>query len=432
MVLVALVWAVVACQTTPQSPPQPLGSGLLLDGYDRGVRAQDDLFRFANGEWLRSTEMPADRSAYGAFDILAEKAELDLRAIIEDSAARHGGPGSADQQLGDYYTSFMDTERLERLGATPLAAPLARVDELAGPADVIRYFGETAAIFSSPLSLVVSQDAKNASAYLPVIEQSGLTLPDRDYYLSSDPEFGTIREKFRTYSTRVLELAGIPDPGAAADRVLAMENRLAQAQWTNAQRRDVTATYNKYTVDDARAATPGLDWAAYLDAAGVRTPDLLISEPSFFTALGAAVTEVPLDEWKAYLKFRIVNDFAPLLSDQFVTANFDFHGRTLGGQQDIRPRWKRAVRATGGAMGDLLGERYVERHFPPEAEQRTDELVSKLIDAFGTSIDGLDWMSEQTKAEARDKLSKLAVKVGYPHKWRDYSALVVAPDDLVG
>ncbi|MGH3917374.1 MAG: M13 family metallopeptidase [Pseudonocardiaceae bacterium] len=435
VMLVTLMWAVGACQSAPQSPspPLPLGSGLLLDGYDRGVRAQDDLFQFANGEWLRNTEMPADRSGYGAFDILAEKSEMDLRAIIDDSVARQGPPGSADQQIGDYYTSFMDTARIEQLGATPLAAPLARVDALTGPADVVRYFGESAAIFSSPIALTVGQDAKNASAYLPVVEQSGLTLPDRDYYLSADPEFTTIREKFRAYTVRILELAGVPEPDVAAGRILAMENRLAQAQWTNAQRRDVMATYNKYTVTGALAETPGLDWAAYFAAAGMQTPPhLLISEPSFFTTLGTAVTEVPLDEWKAYLKFRIINDFAPLLSDQFVTAHFDFHGRALGGQQDIRPRWKRAVRATGGAMGDLLGERYVARHFPPDAEQRTDELVSKLIDAFRTSIDGLDWMSEETKAEARDKLSKLAVKVGYPNKWRDYSALVVEPDDLVG
>ncbi|MGQ0776769.1 MAG: M13 family metallopeptidase [Pseudonocardiales bacterium] len=428
-VLVALIWAVVACQA---APPPPLGSGLLQSSYDHGVRAQDDLFRFANGEWLRGTEIPADRAGYGAFDILSDQSEVDLRMIIEDSAARRGPPGSQDQQIGDFYTSFMDTARLAELGAAPLAAPLARVDELASPADVIRYFGETAASFSSPIGLSVNQDAKNAAAYLPVFEQNGLTLPDRDYYLKSDPEFVAIRDKFRAYTAQLLGLADVPDPDRAADRVLALESRLAKAQWTAAQRRDVMATYNKYTVADAAAATPGLDWAAYLDAAGVHTPDFIVSEPSFFTALGAAATAVPLDDWKSYLKFRIINDFAPLLSDEFVTTHFDFHGRTLSGQQEMRPRWKRAVRATSGAMGDLLGERYVQQHFPPEAEQRMDELVSKLIEGFRSSIDGLDWMSEETKAEARDKLDKLAVKIGYPNKWKDYSSLTVLADDLVG
>ncbi|MGH3939451.1 MAG: M13 family metallopeptidase [Pseudonocardiaceae bacterium] len=422
-VLVGLIWVMVACQSAP-----PLGSGLLQSSYDHGVRAQDDLFRFANGEWLQGTEIPADRSGYGAFDILADQSEVNLRVIVEESTARNGAPGSQDQQIGDFYTSFMDTARLEQLGATPLAAPLARVDELTGPAELIRYFGETASTFSSPIGLSVSQDAKNASAYVPIIEQSGLTLPDRDYYLTSDPEFTAIREKFRTYTTQLLGLAGVPDPDGAADRVLALENRLAQAQWTAAQRRDVTATYNKYPVADA----PGLDWTAYLDAAGVRTPDFIVSEPSFFTALSAAATTVPLDDWKSYLKFRLIDDFAPLLSDEFVTMHFDFHGRTLSGQEEMRARWKRAVRATSGAMGDLLGERYVQKHFPPEAEHRMDELVSKLIDGFRSSIDGLDWMSEETKAEAREKLSKMAVKIGYPNKWKDYFGLTIRADDLVG
>ncbi|MGH3928570.1 MAG: hypothetical protein ACRDTF_01170, partial [Pseudonocardiaceae bacterium] len=195
-VLVALIWVGVACQDAPP----PLGSGLLQSSYDHGVRPQDDLFRFANGEWLGGTEIPADRSGYGAFDILSDQSEVDLRVIIEDSAARRGAPGSQDQQIGDLYTSFMDTARLEQLGAAPLAAPLALVDELTSPAEIIRYFGETAGTFSSPIGLSVSQDARNASAYVPVIEQSGLTLPDRDYYLKSDPEFVATREKFRAYT----------------------------------------------------------------------------------------------------------------------------------------------------------------------------------------------------------------------------------------
>jgi len=431
VVLVAPQWAVTACQSPPQNPP-PLGSGLLLPGYDRGVRAQDDLFRFANGEWLRSTEIPADRSRYGAFDLLADQAELDLRAIIEESPARNGPPGSPDQQIGDFYTSFMDTERIEQLGAAPLAAPLARVDELAGPDELVRYLGESSATFSSPLGLSVDQDAKNASAYVPIVGQSGLTLPDRDYYLSSDPQFETIRDQFLAYTARILGLAGVPDPDGAAQDVLTLERRLAQAQWTAAQSRDVTATYNKYAVADATAATPGLDWTAYLDAAGVHTPELVISQPSFFAALGTAVTTVPLDVWKSYLKFRIVDDLALMLTDEFVTTHFDFHGAVLGGRQEIRPRWKRGVAIVGGALGDLLGERYVQRHYPPEAKQRMDQLVSTLIESYRSSIDGLSWMSEETKTEARDKLAKLAVKIGYPNRWKDYAGLTVVRNDLVG
>jgi predicted metalloendopeptidase len=426
----ALVWAVAACAGT--SPP-PLGSGLLLPGYDRQVRVQDDLFRFANGQWLRTTEIPADRASYTAFTALADQADQNLRTIVEDSAARHGVAGSPDQQIGDFYASFMDTARRDALGAAPLRASLDRIDALASPADLVRYFAESSTTGTpSPIALSIDQDAKNASAYLPDVSQSGLTLPDRDYYLKSDPQFVTTRDQLRTYAARMLGLASITNPDAAAGRVLAVENRLAEIQWTAVQNRDATATYNKFTLADATARTPGLDWKTYLDAAGVHTPDFVVAEPSFFTALGAALTTVPLADWRSYLKFRLIDDLAPYLSDDFVTARFEFHNRDLAGQQEMSPRWKRGVTAVNSAMGDLLGQRYVQRYFPPDAKRRIDALVSKLIDTYRSSIDGLDWMSAATKAQARDKLSKLAVKIGYPNEWKDYSTLRVARDDLVG
>ncbi|MGH3776980.1 MAG: M13 family metallopeptidase [Pseudonocardiaceae bacterium] len=415
------------------STPPPLGSGLLLPGYDRGVRAQDDLFQFANGQWLRSTEIAADRSTNGAFVTLNDESEKNLRAIIDEGAARRGAAGSPDQQIGDFYASFMDTARLDALGAAPLKESLDRIDALATPADLARYFGESATTgVPSPISLYIGQDAKNASAYIPYVSQSGLTLPNRDYYLKSDPQFVTIRDQLRAYAARILGLAGVADADGAAGRVVALENRLAEVQWTAAQERDATATYNKFTIADATAQAPGLGWKVYLDAAGVTTPDFVVSEPSYFTAVGTALTTEPLAGWKSYLKFKLIDDLAPYLSDDFVTARFEFRNRDLAGQQEIRERWKRGVAAVNGAMGDLLGQRYVQRYFPPEAKQRMDALVSKLIDAFRSSIDGLDWMSDATKVEARDKLSKLAVKIGYPNKWKDYSKLSVARDDLVG
>jgi predicted metalloendopeptidase len=432
---VALIWLVTACAGAPLAPLRsaPPASGLLLLGYDRQVRIQDDLFRFVNGHWLQSTEIPPDRTRYGAFDALADKADQDLRKIVEDSAARHAAPGSPDQRIGDFYASFMDTARLDALRAAPLKAPLTRIEALSSPADVLRYFAGSAQTGTpSPIALSIDQDARNADAYIPSVSQSGLTMPNRDYYLKTDPQFVTLRDQFRAYATRALGLAGIPNPAAEADRVLAVETRLAQVQWTAAQDRDATATYNKFTVADATAHTPGLDWQTYLNAAGVHTGDFIISEPSFFTALGAALTTVPLADWKSYLRFKVIDDLSPYLSNDFVTARFEFRGRDLAGQQEMRPRWKRGVTAVDGAMGDLLGQRYVQRYFPPDAKERIDALVGKLIDAYRTSIDGLDWMSDATKAQARDKLSKLAVKIGYPAKWKDYSKLNVVRDDLVG
>ncbi|HET9116487.1 MAG TPA: M13-type metalloendopeptidase [Pseudonocardiaceae bacterium] len=433
MLAMVLVWAVTACAGNPPLPPQPPKSGLLLAGYDRQVRVQNDLFGFTNGRWVRTTEIPADRSQYGAFDALADKSEQSLRAIVEESAAHPGPAGSPDQRIGDFYTSFMDTNRLEALGITPLKPGLARIDALATPADVLRYFAENAQTGTpSPIGLSIDQDAKNANAYIPGVSQAGLTMPNRDYYLKTDPQFVTLRDQFRTYASRALGLAGITDPNGAADQVLAVETRLAQLQWTAAQDRDATATYNKFSVADATARTPGLDWKAYLDAARVHAPEFVIAEPSFFTGLGTALTTMPLADWKSYLKFRLIDDLAPYLNNDLVTARFEFRGRDLAGQQEMRPRWKRGVASVDSAMGDLLGERYVQRYFPPDAKARIDTLVGKLIDAYRTSIDGLDWMSDATKAETRDKLSKLAVKIGYPAKWKDYSKLTVARDDLVG
>ncbi|MGB8995760.1 MAG: M13 family metallopeptidase [Pseudonocardiaceae bacterium] len=426
----ALMWAVTACGG---AAPTTLGSGLLLPGYDRQVRPQDDLFTFANGQWLRTTQIPADKSRYGAFDILADQAQQHLRTIVEDSAARHGAAGSPDQQIGDFYASFMDTARLDALGAAPLKASLDRIDALTSPADIVRYLGASAADGSpSPIALSINQDAKDAAAYIPNVSQNGLTLPNRDYYLKPDPQYVTLRDQLRAYASRMLGLAGVANPDAAAGQALDVENLLAQVQWTAAQDRDATATYNKLTVTDATARTPGLDWKTYLDAAGVHTPDFVVAEPSFFTALGSALTTMPVADWKSYLKFKVIDDFSPYLSEDFVAARFEFRGHDLAGQQEQRPRWKRGVTAVDDAMGDLLGQRYVQRYFPPDNKRRIDALVTKLIDAYRTSINGLDWMSDSTKVEARDKLSKLAVKIGYPDKWKDYSKLRVARDDLVG
>ncbi|MGH3672355.1 MAG: M13 family metallopeptidase [Pseudonocardiaceae bacterium] len=430
LLAVTLVGVVTACGGTPA---QALGSGLLLPGYDRQVCVQDDLFEFANGHWLHTTEIPPDKTTASAFSTLADESDQHLRTIVEAGAARHGAAGSSDQQLGDFYASFMDTARVDALGSAPVRAPLARIDALTGPADLVRYFAATAKDgISSPIGIAIGQDARNAQAYIPQAFQDGLTMPNRDYYLKTDPQFVTLRNQFRGYVARALGLAGVADADAEASRVLDVENRIAQIQWTAAQDRDATATYNKFTVADATRQAPGLDWKTYLDAAGVHSPELIIGEPSYFTGLGDALTRIPLADWKSYLKFKLIDDLAPDLSNDFVTARFEFINRDLSGQQQMRPRWKRGVAAVNNAMGDLLGRRYVQQYFPPDAKKRIDALVGKLIEAYRESIDGLDWMSQDTKVEAKNKLSKLAVKIGYPATWKDYSKLTVSRDDLVG
>ncbi len=411
-----------------------LASGLDGAGYDRKVRPQDDLFRFVNGEWLRTTEIPPDRSNYGAFTALDDKAQADLRALIDEAAASANRPkGSDAQKVGDFYGSFMDTARADQLGIEPLRTELARIDAIADKQALVTYLGAIQSLgVSQPIGFYVAQDEKNTTAYIPIVTQSGLTLPDRDYYLKTEPKDVAIREKYVAYVSRIAVLAGLGDPVATAQRVLALETRLAGAQWTRVQNRDAVATYNKHSLESARALTPGLDWTAFFAAAGVDTQNVVISQPSFFTALGKAIDEVPLEDWKTYHKFKLVDDYAPALSAAFVDAHFDLHSRTLKGIKENRPRWKRGVEAVDRTMGEIAGRLYVERHFRPEAKQRMDELVANLIRAYEVSIDELEWMSPQTRRAARAKLAKFTVKIGYPSKWKDYSGLEIAANDLVG
>ena len=434
-VLVAATATVAAC-ASPASPgtgPTAPVSGLDLPGYDQAVRPQDDMYSFANGTWLRNTQIPPDLSEYGSFSMLSQRAEEDQRTLIEGAESSNGAPdGSNQRKIGDLYASFMDTARLDQLKATPLAPYFAAVDQLNTPTDLIRHLGDIERFNASdPISIGVTQDAKDATHYVTEASQGDLGMPDRDYYLSPDPKMATIRDKYRAYVAKMLTLAGQPDADATAGRVLALETKLARAQWTNVQNRDAVASYNKFTVTSATRST-GLDWADYLAAAGMTQPDLVISQPSYFSTLSGLLTSVPLDTWKQYLRWNLIRDHAPYLSQDFVDARFDFVGRTLGGRQQNRERWRRGITAVNTAMGEALGQLYVGKYFTPAAKQRADTLVQNILGAYRTSIDNLDWMSPPTKVAAKEKLTKLAVKIGYPDRWKDFSALRVTRDDLVG
>jgi putative endopeptidase len=429
---VAAALALTGCTAVPTSPPAPTApvSGVDLTGFDHSVRPQDDLFRFVNGTWAAATAIPPDRARYGVFDILSERAEADVRAIAEELDAAPDIPGSEDQKIADLYASVLDQATADRLGSTPLAPELARIDALADRTELVDYFGyRTTAGLPSPVGLLVDQDARDAGAYALLLQQSGLTLPDRDYYLSEGEPFTTIRSRFGAYVTQMLGLAGVPADADASARVVALETRLAQAHWTDVQVRDPVATYNKFPV----AQAPGLDWNRYLRSAEVRdTGAVVLGQPSYFTDLAAAVREVPLEDWKAYLRFTLVDHYAPYLSRRFVDAEFDFAGRLLQGREVQREQWRQAVTVLDTALGEAVGRHYVARHFAPAVEQRIDTLVADLVTAFGSSIDELDWMGEPTRAQARDKLARLSIKIGYPERWKDYATLEVRRDDLVG
>jgi len=431
---VLTVAALAACTAeTATAPGNHLKSGLLLTNFDRNIRPQDDFYAFVNGGWLAKTEIPADKSNYGVFTMLDDLSEQRVRDIVEAAAlAKSADPDT--QKVGDFYASFMDEAAVEGLGLKPLAAELASIDAIRTPRDLAVAIGRMQRNgVSQPFAFFVNIDRRNSTQYISYVGQRGITMPDRDYYLSDDPKMQATREKYRAFVRDLLSASGVADAGVAAEHVAALEKRLAQAQWTRVQTRDAEKTYNKYTLAEAQNLLPGFDWHAFLEGAAAPKVDVLVAgQPSFFTALGPTLREVPLQHWREYLRFQMLDVYAPYLPSRFVNLNFEFKGRVLSGTTELKPRWKRGVDAVDGAIGELTGKVYVAKHFPPAAKQRVTELVANIRRAYAEGIDRLPWMSSETKQQAHDKLAKFRPKVGYPDKWRDWSKLDVRRDDLLG
>lgn len=398
------------------------------------VRPQDDLYQYANGPWLDRTEIPADKAIYGAFHALLDDAERDVRAIVEKTAAEQHPAGSEARKIGDLFASFMDTEAIERLGAEPIA------DQLELVASIKDVDGLVAALGRLELQGVpgvfyygADIDAKKSDEYIIYASQGGISLPDESYY--REDNFADIRTAYVAHLARMLELAGLPDATGAAERIMALETRLAAGHWDRVRNRDVTATYNKVDRAGLEALTPGFDWAAWLSNAGVPESafaQLVVRQPEYLTAAAAALQEIDLEQWKEWLSWRIVHTAAPLLSKAFVDENFDFFGKTLTGAPELRERWKRGLGVVDSALGEAVGQLYVAEHFPPAAKARMVELVANLVEAYRQRIEALDWMGSETRQRALDKLGTFTPKIGYPDKWKDYSGLEIKADDLVG
>ena len=418
------------------APAPALGTlGVDLRHLDRSVRPQDDFYGFVNGTWLKTVQIPADRARYGTFIELAERSEQALKALIEEAAAdTSAAPGSDTQKVRDLYASFMDTERVNALGLAPAAPELEAVKALGRHTDLPELLAALQRSgVQTPFAAAVNQDAKQATRYVLYVSQSGLGLPDRDYYLKHEPRFRETREAYVKYVARLLELAGHRNPGAAAASVLALESRLAAASWERAKSRDRNLTYNPKTVQELDALTPGFSWARYLKAVGAEaTPAVVVRQPDYLAAMGEVLRSTRIGPVRDYLQFKVLDDVAPLLGRDFEEAHFGFRGRVLQGLQENRPRWKRGVAEVEGALGEVVGRLYVERHFSPASKARMQELVKNLVAAFEQSIDGLEWMGPETKREAKAKLARFNVKIGYPERWRDYASLEVDPQDLVG
>jgi putative endopeptidase len=409
--------------------------GVELRNFDTSVRPQDDFYKYVNGGWVKNTPMPADRARYGSFIELAEKSEAALRVIIEEAAAdKDAKPDSELQKVGNLYQSFMDTQRIESLGVEPVRADLQRIAALKSSDELPELLAQLyRGGVQMPLMLFVGQDAKQATRYIVYASQSGLGLPDREYYSKQEPRFVEVRAAYLAYVEKLLTLAGEKDAAAAAKAIVGLETTLAEKSWDRARNRDREATYNPKTVAELEKLTPGFSWARFLKAVGAEaTPAVIVRQPDYFQAMAEVMKKTPLPVLKQYLSYKVLDSYAPLLSKAFEEAHFEFRGRTLQGQQENRPRWKRGVATVEQALGEVVGKLYVERHFSSESKKRMQELVDNLRVAFKDGIEGLEWMSPATKAQAQEKLSRFNVKIGYPDKWRDYSKLEIVPGDLLG
>ena len=404
-----------------------------MEDMDREVRPQDDLFGYVNGGWVARTQIPSDRALHGTFRILADDAEQHLRAIVEEAAASDAAPGTPARKVGDLYAAFLDEARIRELGLDPVRDDLDRALAVQDPSELLRQLGSLQRRgVRGAVELYVMTDKRDSTRYLPYLEQSGIGLPDESYY--REDSFAGIRQEYTAHIGRMLDLAGI-DADAAPERIMALETRLASAHWDRVRSRDAVATYTLLDRTGLQELTPGLDWAAWIE--GVETPASVLDEvvarqPDFLAALAQALDAVPIGDWGLWLAWRVLSGSAPYLGDDVADESFAFYGRTLTGAPEQKERWKRGIDTVESALGEAVGQLYVERHFPPEAKERMTTLVANLVEAYRRNIAQLDWMSAETKVRAQDKLSRFIPKIGYPDQWRDYSALQVDPEDLLG
>jgi len=428
----------IAVLTAPAASQQQQGAaralGIDTTAFDHAVRPQDDFFRFVNGGWLSRTAIPADASSWGAFNELSEKSRAALRDIVEEAAKSNAPEGSDGRKIGDLYASYMDSATIEKGGIEPLRAELSRIGVMSSATQLPATFAYYAKLgVRGPFGVGVGQDPKRSTVNIVQVSQSGLGLPDRDYYLLNDPKIAEVRAAYTNYITRVMTLAEYPDAAGAASRIVALETEMARRQWDRAKSRDRNLTYNKMSLLELARMTPNYSWRTYLNAAGLgKGTEVVVRQPDYVREMNAVIASTPVSTWREYLTFKLLDEYAEELPAAFGEARFDFRGRTLSGQQEMSPRWKRGVAQVERILGEAAGKLYVERYFKPEAKARMDELVRNLIEAYRVGIDSLEWMSPETRRQAKDKLAHFTVKIGYPDRWRDYSALEIRRDDLLG
>ena len=438
LVLVSTITKVYgAPQNIPAMSDQTVPtSGLDIQCLDKSVRPQADFYRYVNGGCLEKIEIPGDRSSWGSYDMLEEMVNLRMQKIIHSLAKQPQRNSSGGQKISDLYASFVDTSTIETIGLKPLASTFARIDAITEKSQLPTLMAQLELIgVTTPVEFDVHQDNKDSSHYAIDLRQSGLGLPDRNYYLKNDDvQIKAIQKAYQLHIEKMLSMAGETNASDAASAIMETETALARVQWDSVDRRNVLKRYNKVTLDKLNALTPAYDLLDFLRALGIadRINYVILSEPSYFTGLSKLVEETPLATWKSYLKWQTLNSYAPFLSARFVDENFAFNDTTLNGIPQPEPRSKRGIDLVTSTLGEALGKIYVAEYFSPKSQEKADQLVQNILITYKQSINSLDWMSPATKEEAQKKLAAIVPKVGFPTKWRDYSSLVLGRHDLVG
>ena len=422
-----------AASAAPAPKPAIGDFGFDLAGRDSTVKPGDDFFRYSGGNWMKTEQLPADRARWGTFDQLRAKAEADTRTIIEELAAKKGAPGSVEQKIGDFYNAFLDTATIESKGLEPAKPVLSQIAAAKTHEDIARLVGRPDVPVTSPIGFGFTLDEKNPDRYIIGIGHDGLGLGEREYYLKTDAESKALVAKYQEHIARILTLAGDTAAKANAQKIVAFETEIAKRHWPVAKRRERELTYNLRTRAELDKLAPEWPWTPMFDAAGLdKQPEFVVAELDAIRPLAQLYRKTPVSTLRTYLTYHYLRSNAAVLPKAFDDETFDFYGRTLNGQPQQRDRWKRGVDAIDGALGEAVGQVYVQRHFTADAKAKMSDLVENVRKAYAQRIDKLTWMTPETKVVAREKLAAFRVKVGYPDKWRDYSGFDVRPGDAFG
>ncbi|MBX7180572.1 MAG: M13 family metallopeptidase [Bacteroidia bacterium] len=428
--LAALSGIVLFYSFTPDGKDKSQVKPIDLANMDKSVRPQDDFYEFANGGWLKNNPVPSTESKWGSFSALLEENQYRLRGILEENTKKANTPGSNGQKIGDYYFTYMDSVKKNKDGVKPLARFLQQVNEIKTNDQLMAWFATSQMKgVKGVWSIYVSADPKSSSVNIAQANQGGLGMPDRDYYLRNDPDSKSLQDKYKQLLVKDFELLGESKETATAnaEKVYNLEVELAKASMTNVELRDLEKQYNKWSIAELDSKYPNIKFSTYLQAIGLgAAKEVIIGQPDFFQKASDLIKSQPLDVWKAYLRWNIITSFSDQLSDEVAQVNFDFYGTALSGQKKMKPRWKRAISEVDQMMGEALGQLFVAKYFPEESKKKVDEMVNNLIAAYRERINGLDWMSAETKEKAQKKLNTIIRKLGYPDTWRDYSKLTIS------